>query len=539
MDQTSNLKLPYILAAQSQKHVTHNEALRALDALVQLSVMDKDLAAPPGSPAEGARYIVAGAPTGAWVGHATHIAAYQDGAWAFHVPLEGWRAWVADEDTVYAFNGTTWVASGGGVNPVPLVGVNATADTTNRLSVASPASLFNHEGAGHQLKINKAAAANTGSVLFQTGFSGRAEFGLTGDDDFHVKVSADGSAWQEAIVISRSTGGVAFKSGQVDVASAATCDVGAAGSQRVRITGSTTITSLGTVPNVLRCVLFAGALTLTHNAVSLILPGSDNILTEAGDTAVLASDASGNWTCHSYTRRRQAPRANLISNFAINLYADSGRFGGNSAASETIGAFSFPSYLSVYNGSVAADAGKFITNNNDYGGAAGALSANIKALIDKIRGASYRRYGVEFRVAQITMGSGTASSPQTLAGTNYYLSLFPSFGPRPPAATFHMYLLALDAPVLWRVVDNQRSYKDGVLQSAGNYLVSPVDGWVSLCNQDSQPPYLTTGYQPSAMNIYAALSGHRYLIACPALMGGLTDVDANIGVIPGVNRWLV
>lgn len=212
MDETANLKLPYILAAQSQKHVTHNEALRALDALVQLAVLDKDLTAPPGSPAEGARYIVAASPTGGWSGQAGKIAAYRDGAWGFHTPFEGWLAWVADEDTLYVFNGTSWIPNpaggGGAVNPVSLVGVNATADATNRLSVSSPASLFNHEGAGHQVKINKASAAHTGSVLFQTGFSGRAEFGLTGDDDFHVKVSPNGSGWTEALLINKSSGAV-------------------------------------------------------------------------------------------------------------------------------------------------------------------------------------------------------------------------------------------------------------------------------------------------------------------------------------------
>ena len=69
-----------------------------------------------------------------------------------------------------------------------LVGVNAIADVTNKLSVSSAASLFNHDGAGHQVKINKASAEQTGTVLFQTGYSGRAEFGLAGDDDFQVKV---------------------------------------------------------------------------------------------------------------------------------------------------------------------------------------------------------------------------------------------------------------------------------------------------------------------------------------------------------------
>jgi hypothetical protein len=213
MDETINLKLPYIVAAQAQKHVTHNEALRALDAIVQLMVLDKDLAAPPGSPAEGSRYIVAASPTGAWAGQAGRIAAFQDGAWAFYAPLEGWLAWIADENAAYVFDGATWGAlSGGGasVNPTPLVGVNATADTTNRLSVSSPASLFNHEGAGHQLKINKNAPANTASLLFQTAFSGRAEYGLAGDDDFHVKVSPDGSTWHEAMIVDKDTGAVSF-----------------------------------------------------------------------------------------------------------------------------------------------------------------------------------------------------------------------------------------------------------------------------------------------------------------------------------------
>jgi hypothetical protein len=58
MSETIHLALPYIAASQAQKHVTHNEALRMLDALVMLSVKDRDLSAPPGSPEEGDRYLV-------------------------------------------------------------------------------------------------------------------------------------------------------------------------------------------------------------------------------------------------------------------------------------------------------------------------------------------------------------------------------------------------------------------------------------------------------------------------------------------------
>jgi hypothetical protein len=121
MDETPHLKLPYILAAQSQKHVTHNEALRALDAIVQLAVADKDLGTPPGSPAEGDRYIVPASPAGAWTGHATQLAAWQDGAWAFYPPSAGWLAWVEDESQSYLFSGGGWIPApgGGGTSLVP------------------------------------------------------------------------------------------------------------------------------------------------------------------------------------------------------------------------------------------------------------------------------------------------------------------------------------------------------------------------------------------------------------------------------------
>lgn len=221
MADTPNLGLPYIIAAQAQKHVTHNEAIRALDALVHLAVIDRESAAPPPSPAEGDRYIVAAAGTGAWAGHDLEIAAFQDGAWAFFTPRAGWRAWVIDENKLATWDGSAWIAaeSGGGDGDdatFDTLGINATADETNRLALSSPASLFNHAGGGHQVKVNKAEHSDTASFLFQTAFSGRAEMGTTGDDDFHFKVSPDGSAWHDAILIDKDTGEVSFPSG-VDI----------------------------------------------------------------------------------------------------------------------------------------------------------------------------------------------------------------------------------------------------------------------------------------------------------------------------------
>ena len=112
MADTPNLVLPYLAANQSQKHVTVNEALRRLDALVQVTVQSAALATPPGSPAEGQRWIIPAAPTGAWAGRAGQIAAWQDGAWAFHAPLDGWTAVDVSTDTLLLYNAGTGIWAG-------------------------------------------------------------------------------------------------------------------------------------------------------------------------------------------------------------------------------------------------------------------------------------------------------------------------------------------------------------------------------------------------------------------------------------------
>jgi Protein of unknown function (DUF2793) len=112
MADTPNLVLPYLAANQSQKHVTVNEALRRLDALVQVTVQSAALASPPGSPTEGQRWILPAAPTGAWAGQSGKIAAWQDGAWAFYAPLDGWTAIDISTDTLLLFNAGTGIWTG-------------------------------------------------------------------------------------------------------------------------------------------------------------------------------------------------------------------------------------------------------------------------------------------------------------------------------------------------------------------------------------------------------------------------------------------
>lgn len=208
-DTSPRLELPYIQAAQAQKHVTHNEALRVLDVLVQLTVEAFDATTPPPLPQEGAAFALGAGASGAWIGHDGDLAVFVDGYWDFYTPAQGWIATLAGSDTLRIWTGSAWEApSIDQLDNLAKLGVNTTADTTNRLAVSSPATLFSHEGNDHRLKINKASTTDTASVLFQSNWSGRAEMGLSGSDAFSFKVSADGSTWHEALVIDPDTGRV-------------------------------------------------------------------------------------------------------------------------------------------------------------------------------------------------------------------------------------------------------------------------------------------------------------------------------------------
>jgi hypothetical protein len=252
MPATPNLSLPFLEAGQAQKHVTLNESLRMLDAVTQLAVAAVS-AAPPADPASGERHIVGAGPSGAFAGHASEIAAFQDGGWVFLAPQPGWRAWNVDEEVLLVWTGSAWsefspggsgegdvegpdggVADGelalfdgttgkalrNGRGSVSHLGVGAGPDTTdtdnsNRLVVRANRSLFyaipesETPGSGDiKIQISKEAEANSASFFFATNFSGRAEFGLVEGDEFLLKVSPDGSAWVEAMKVDPASGKV-------------------------------------------------------------------------------------------------------------------------------------------------------------------------------------------------------------------------------------------------------------------------------------------------------------------------------------------
>ncbi len=219
MSNTPNLELPYIQPAQAQKHVTHNEAIRKLDALVHIGIVSRTLSQPPQTAGEGARYIVGVGAIESWQDQSGNVAAFQDGGWNFYEPQTGWVAWVEDEALLVVHTGGNWQAVVADTPQLSELGINTDADGTNRLAVKSDAILLSHDdvtpGTGDmRLVVNKSAEQSSASVLFQSEWQARAEFGLPGSDDFQIKVSPDGMNWKNALTINATTGSIIHEPNQ-------------------------------------------------------------------------------------------------------------------------------------------------------------------------------------------------------------------------------------------------------------------------------------------------------------------------------------
>lgn len=109
MSTTPKLALTYLEEAQASAEVPHNDALNRLDFLTSISIKDRDLATPPGSPATGDTYLVATSGTGAWTGKDGKLASYY-GGWVFATVKSGMIVHVQDEDIFIArTQAGTWV----------------------------------------------------------------------------------------------------------------------------------------------------------------------------------------------------------------------------------------------------------------------------------------------------------------------------------------------------------------------------------------------------------------------------------------------
>jgi len=110
---------PELVSAQAIPETTVNEQIRHTEAgACHFIVADDDLTAPPGSCSDGASYIIAATATGAWTGKekqiATALGTNASGGWSYHVPAEGFTAYIQDENARKLYDGTNWVSDTSG-----------------------------------------------------------------------------------------------------------------------------------------------------------------------------------------------------------------------------------------------------------------------------------------------------------------------------------------------------------------------------------------------------------------------------------------
>ncbi|HEY2069837.1 MAG TPA: DUF2793 domain-containing protein [Rhizomicrobium sp.] len=328
-DTTPRVAAPLLAAAQAQKHVTHNEALYQFDAFLCARFLDRTLTAPPSSPADGDTYLIHATATGAWAGQDAMIAYCADGSWRFYAPFAGLTAFVANESKLIAYTGSAWVdyASLMVLQNMPLIGVNTTASSPNLLAVESNAVLFTDLPTGSggtgdiRATLSKQTSGNTASFLFQDNFSGRAEIGLAGDDNFHFKVSSDGATWHDAIVLAGSTGQATIASAAVTNATITSADINGGTVDATAIGASSASTGAFTTLSATGAVSFANftsnafkdnkttaSPTLQTDTLGRILIGPtgsfSTALTVGGNTAgfqIAATNGSANFNTIRFT----------------------------------------------------------------------------------------------------------------------------------------------------------------------------------------------------------------------------------------------
>lgn len=179
------------------------------------------------------------------------------------------------------------------------LGKTITLSNASAISVTLPQATGAFAAGYHATFVN--VGSSTVTITPTTSLiSGAATFTLNRSQA--CTIVSDGTNW----IVLPMTG---LRGATASVASASTCDIGSVATDRVSVTGTTTITSFGAVPNVMRFGAFEGALTLTHNATTLNLPGGASITTAAKDRFIAVSDSSGNWTVLGYWKADGSPVA--------------------------------------------------------------------------------------------------------------------------------------------------------------------------------------------------------------------------------------
>lgn len=133
---TEILSLNEIVESQASKYITHNTALRQLEAQL-VRVLSKTTTAQPGSPANGNTYIIPASATGTdWAGQDGKIGHFYSNAWVFYAPIEGQRLWVNNENREVVYEEGAWLDAPGSAVGLTVHDMASDADYTLTASQA-------------------------------------------------------------------------------------------------------------------------------------------------------------------------------------------------------------------------------------------------------------------------------------------------------------------------------------------------------------------------------------------------------------------
>jgi len=228
---TPRLGLPYVLAAQAQKHIPINESLARLDGLVQLAVESRLVAVQPAVPASGAIWILpAGATGSAWTGQPPGtLMRFESGAWEALAPAEGVFAWLRDENQMVVHDGSAWVALSTTFKSTTVAASPGLANTRLEIreeeiivaGAMTPTTMVIPARAIVLAVTTRTTAAITGATAYSCGISGETgKFGSAlgvAKNSSNVGVIGPAAFYADTLLLLTAAGGT-FTGGKVRVA---------------------------------------------------------------------------------------------------------------------------------------------------------------------------------------------------------------------------------------------------------------------------------------------------------------------------------
>ncbi|MDO1559024.1 DUF2793 domain-containing protein [Brevundimonas sp. 2R-24] len=206
--QTPRLHLPFLIENQARKHVTLNESLAALDALIHCRVLSRTLEAQPEAPADGDAYLLVDDPAGdAWSLMTPGSVAVFLGGWRELSPPLGMCLFVADESLLLVRGEGGWTALDETIRELALDRLalgRAPLDPDLALSARLNTALFSAPDSPApgdvRLVLDRRTSEAVASLLFQTDYEGQAEICLTDGGRLRVRAASEPEVWRDVLV---------------------------------------------------------------------------------------------------------------------------------------------------------------------------------------------------------------------------------------------------------------------------------------------------------------------------------------------------